>query len=104
MESNKQWEDMENYRIIKISAVQWSQNNLCGNEDDPSAPAPSDAVFGAWRTEKLSGFFLTVYSEEEPPADGRCVFHVEGARCRLPDKTEKIPVYTIPNTKCRKRF
>ena len=23
-------EDMENYRIIKISAVQWSQNNLCG--------------------------------------------------------------------------
>lgn len=33
---------------------------LCGNEDDPSAPAPSDAVFGAWRTEKLSGFFLLV--------------------------------------------
>ena len=35
---------------------------LCGNEDDPSAPAPSDAVFGAWRTEKLSGFFLTGHS------------------------------------------
>ena len=35
---------------------------LCGNEDVLSAPAPSDAVFGAWRTEKLSGFFLTGHS------------------------------------------
>ena len=48
--------------------------------------------------------FVTVSSEEEPPADGRCVFHVEGARCRLLDKTERIQVYIIPNTKCRKRF
>lgn len=30
VESDKQWEDMKNYRIIKISVVQWSQNNLCG--------------------------------------------------------------------------